>query len=153
MTHTGIGVRDRDQRGELMDLLAGGRRDGSVISRACMVCCVLLGLIGVMGSLGALRAAAQPPQLWQAGATGEEAGQTRTPRGVVAEPAEGRVYVVDQENLRVDVFTPLGEFVRAWGWGVVDGSAELQACTTGTGCQKGLAGPGAGQLGSFPQGI
>ena len=39
------------------------------------------------------------------------------------------------------------EFAGSFGWGVLDGKGELQRCTKETGCQKGLPGSGAGQLG------
>ncbi|MGC1167066.1 MAG: hypothetical protein WA862_13265 [Solirubrobacterales bacterium] len=38
----------------------------------------------------------------------------------------------------------------AFGWGVRDGSQELQTCTAGTGCQQGLTGSGPGQFGAVP---
>jgi hypothetical protein len=49
-------------------------------------------------------------------------------------------------NSRVDQFTARGQFVRAWGWGVADGSAELQRCDQTSGCREGLAGSGPGQF-------
>ncbi|HTA13243.1 MAG TPA: hypothetical protein VK781_00105 [Solirubrobacteraceae bacterium] len=67
-------------------------------------------------------------------------------------PIDGRLYVTDSGNGRIDVFSPWGEFVEAWGWGVADGTTEaLQSCTTV--CFTGLEGDGPGQFGEFPQGI
>ena len=40
----------------------------------------------------------------------------------------------------------LGGLRRAFGWGVRDGAAELQACTRESGCGKGLRGAGTGQF-------
>ena len=58
----------------------------------------------------------------------------------------GTFYVVDAFNYRVQQFTPTGSFVRAWGWGVKDGSLEFQTCTSAAACQRGKEGNGAGQL-------
>ena len=82
------------------------------------------------------------------------AGQSNIPRGVAVDSTSGHVYVSDQGNLRVDEFTAWGVFIRAWGWGVRDGSPALEACTAESGCRKGLMGSGRGQFGQFsPQGV
>lgn len=79
--------------------------------------------------------------------------------GIAANPdAPGDIYVTDSGrtgfggNSRVDQFTARGQFVRAWGWGVVDGGAELQRCDQTSGCREGVAGSGAGQF-DEPNGI
>lgn len=64
-----------------------------------------------------------PEELTQFGLTGTGAGQTTNPRGVASSPATGHVYVSDLQNQRIDEFTAWGEFVKAWGWGVVGGGA------------------------------
>ncbi len=65
--------------------------------------------------------------------------------GVAVNNGTHDVYVADTGNHRVDEFSPSGAFVRAWGWGVADGTTEaLQVCTSG--CHAGLPGTGAGQL-------
>ena len=93
---------------------------------------------------------AQSPEDGKAGA---EAGRLGLPWSIAANPnLPGDVYVADEVNERVDEFTAWGEFVRAWGWGVDDGSSEFQVCTTESGCQKGLTGGGAGQF-SSPEAI
>jgi NHL repeat len=61
--------------------------------------------------------------------------------------------VANLSNLRIEEFTAWGEFVKAWGWGVVDGTAALQVCTATSDCVGGLSGNGAGQFGSSFQGI
>ncbi len=77
---------------------------------------------------------------------GPDAGDCQRPRGVVTDPVSGHVYMADQINGRIDEFTAWGKFVKAWGWGVKDGSLELQVCTTETGCQEGGFGAGPGQF-------
>ncbi len=65
--------------------------------------------------------------------------------GVAVNSSTHDVYVADTGNHRVDEFSASGGFVRAWGWGVADGTTEaLQTCTSG--CHAGIAGMGAGQL-------
>jgi hypothetical protein len=71
--------------------------------------------------------------------------------GMAADPTTGHLFVADQGNNRIDEFTAWGEFVKAWGWDVADGSSsELQACSTA--CLAGTPGPEAGQL-DQPNGI
>jgi hypothetical protein len=70
---------------------------------------------------------------------GSGAGQCREPRDVDADPATGWAYVADAGNNRIDVFDSSGSFLFAFGWGVRDGSSELQKCTVATGCQQGLS--------------
>jgi len=65
--------------------------------------------------------------------------------------ANGEIYVPDTNDYRVEAFTPNGAFVRAWGWGVADGTTHaLQTCTRR--CFAGLHGSGAGQF-RFAEGI
>jgi hypothetical protein len=79
------------------------------------------------------------------GPVGSGAGQTSNPRAVAVDRSNGTVYVADSGNNRVDTFSATGEFIRAFGWGVADGTtAAFQTCTTT--CFKGLAGTGAGQF-------
>ena len=96
------------------------------------------------------------------GEEGEGAGQFRfegasfkvsEAAGIAVSEATGDVYVVDRGDDRVEQFRPkLGaagevvgeEFVAAWGWGVSDGKAEYEVCTSG--CRAGLAGGGKGEL-------
>jgi hypothetical protein len=103
----------------------------------------------------AVSVAVEPPALlWQTpedGVAGSGAGRFQAPISVVADPTTGDLYVAGGENNRIDELTSWGEFVRAFGWGVADGtSEELQTCTIT--CFKGLAGAGAGQF-DDPNGI
>src|SRR5262249_55574750 len=82
---------------------------------------------------------------------GEGAGKTNHPQGLAVDFETGRLYVADQGNHRIDVFEANGQFAMAFGWGVVDGAAELQVCGPAaspptSACSKGLVGGGAGEL-------
>ena len=84
--------------------------------------------------------------VWLGGLGG---GDLEHPEGVAVNDATGDVYVADKGNNRIDQFEAGGKFIRAWGWGVVEGigkKEELQTCTILTGCGPGVAGTGAGQL-------
>jgi NHL repeat len=72
------------------------------------------------------------------GGFGSGVGQLDEP-GSLAIGAEGAAYVADSKNNRVDVFSPQGDFLRAFGEGVVDGAEALQVCTTATACLPGKA--------------
>jgi len=89
-----------------------------------------------------------PPFLGEFGENGAGAGQINNPRGIAADPVTGHVFVAENAGRRVSEFDATDEwkFVAAWGWGVIDGSPELQVCTVATGCMQGLAGSGAGQI-------
>jgi DNA-binding beta-propeller fold protein YncE len=110
---------------------------------------LVLGLLVVGALLGASSALAKevhvfaPPPLGEAGSG---AGQLSLAAhsGVAVDDETGAVYVADTANHRVSEFSSAGAFVRAWGWGVTDGSAEAQTCTAT--CQEGLAGSGPGQF-------
>jgi DNA-binding beta-propeller fold protein YncE len=85
------------------------------------------------------------------GAQGTAESQFNQPRSVATDSA-GNVYVADQLNARVQKFGPDGTFLLMWGYGVDNGSAMPQVCTSG--CQAGLAGPGPGQFASAsPAGV
>jgi hypothetical protein len=61
--------------------------------------------------------------------------------------SDGRVYVADSGNNRIDVFDVDGNFLMAFGWGVADGVTNaLQTCTAT--CFEGIPGSGAGQFSS-----
>ncbi len=76
---------------------------------------------------------------------GASAGQLEEPRGLAVE-AGGNFWVADTANNRVDQFSSSGAFIKAIGFGVLDGASKQETCTTATGCQAGLPGAGEGQL-------
>ena len=81
------------------------------------------------------------------GGLGTGADQMDHPSGVAVDASGNNVYVVDQGNRRIDQYDGSGNFVRAWGFGVDDGTNVLQTCTVATTCQAGSAGgAGNGQL-------
>lgn len=126
-------------------LMSRGRRAGTLAVLA----------LAALGSLGGSAGAATPPLLWQVPETaleGEGPGQMSQVRGVAANSSNGHVLVADLKNARIDEFDIWGQFVKAWGWGVLDGSAEPQVCTAVSGCQAGIPGAGVGQL-AKPSGI
>jgi hypothetical protein len=43
--------------------------------------------------------------------------------GIASNPTTGNIYIVDSANQRIDELTIWGQFVRAWGGGVVNGGA------------------------------
>jgi hypothetical protein len=125
------------------------------VVRACFFA-FALSLIGLLG-LAAHSEAAAPPLLTQfpeVPVSGGGAGQLKAPRAIAVDPAGGHVYVGDSANDRISEFDPWGSFVRAWGWGVADGSGELQVCgppepetsPSPSLCRTGISGSGAGQI-------
>ena len=68
----------------------------------------------------------------------------------IALDASGLVYVANLENNRIEVFTPEGSFVRAFGKGVNPGGGDI--CTAASGCQKGAGDGSAGSI-LYPSGI
>jgi hypothetical protein len=79
----------------------------------------------------------------QRGIPGGGAGQLYNPEGV-ATNSSGDVYVADSSDERIDEFSAAGAFIKAYGWGVVDGMSQFETCTST--CQAGIPGGGAGQF-------
>jgi len=85
---------------------------------------------------------------------GAGAGEFSLPFGLAGDADTGHVYVVDFGNNRISEYTAWGLFVKSWGWGVADGTPELQTCgptepeeaPDPTLCQSGSAGDAAGQI-------
>ncbi len=80
------------------------------------------------------------------GSSGSGDGQFSENSGLALDQSSGDLYVGDTANHRIEKFDADGNFISAWGWGVDDGSAAAQVCTSG--CQAGIAGSGPGQLAS-----
>lgn len=84
------------------------------------------------------------------GTSGTGAGQFKNPTGVAVSPTSGNVYITDSNNNRVEEFTASGSFVRMFGFGVSDGKAEFETCTSS--CRAGTSGSGNGEF-TAPNGI
>ena len=122
----------------------GRRRVAGLASLAAIVAAMAVPL----GAPAAHAALVSPVSTF--GSAGSGAGQLDGPQGVAIQQTSGKVYVADAGNARVDVFGPDGAFIRAFGWGVADGQARAEVCTST--CQAGIAGSGPGQF-SRPAGI
>lgn len=119
-------------------------------------CLLLIFVVAV--ALPATARAAAPRPLFEIPpnsiAPGLGAGELFRSRSVAADPNSGHIFVSDNENARISEFTSWGEFVKAWGWGVADGSPELQTCgplvpelnPPPALCRQGIEGTGSGQL-------
>jgi hypothetical protein len=103
--------------------------------------------VGQLETCGPAEPQIEPPaSLCRAGSKGSGAGQFDDPLGLAVGPA-GDVYVFDAHNLRVQKFSPSGEFLLAFG-GEVDKTTGEDVCTAASGdvCGKGVEGAAAGQF-------
>jgi hypothetical protein len=132
-------------------------RAGGWIRLLCLLTALGSSLVLAPSAVGA----SIPVPLTEFGQKGSGAGQFQFAASVVANPTTGHIYAVDSslgdQSDRIVEFTAFGEFVKAWGWGVRNGAAELQTCGPGATppsatCLPGLEGGGAGQL-DEPAGI
>ncbi len=78
-----------------------------------------------------------------------EVGPLYHPQGVAVDSA-GDVWVVDTRDNRVEELTASGAFMKVFGWGVENGEAHAETCTTE--CLAGIAGSEESQL-DEPTGI
>jgi hypothetical protein len=91
----------------------------------------------------------------KAGTASSAAGGMGTPQGIVVEQGTGNLYVTDQGNHRVDVYSATGVFQGAFGWNVAaagdpgdtDPTNQFELCATN--CQEGEVGASAGQFGGL----
>jgi hypothetical protein len=113
------------------------RRSTDISALAAALALLIAAFLAIVPAASANKVISEP---------GEGAGQTRDPRGLAVDFAAGRLYVADRGNSRVDVFDATGTFEKTFGWGVKDGKAEFQVCSSG--CKKGIAGGGKGQFSS-----
>jgi DNA-binding beta-propeller fold protein YncE len=91
----------------------------------------------------------------QAGSEDEElkqsAGAMYNPEDVAVD-SEGRVFVADSRNNRIDVFSTEGTFIRAFGKDVEAGAGTAGVCTLASGCERGVPDGSAGAI-SRPFGV
>jgi hypothetical protein len=97
---------------------------------------VLLGILAATALPAGAQEGSLPPQFWQRCDPDEPAGQSCTNmRGLAANPDNGHIYLADLGNRRIVEHTAWGQFVRAWGWGVIasgpndDPQNEIQQVT------------------------
>ena len=114
----------------------------------------LLALVVAL-ALAATPAFAHPAHVFKSffGSAGSGAGQLslrlferpKAGSGVAVNLETGDIYVADTGNHRIVEFSAAGSFIRAWGFGVADGTTKtLQSCTAT--CHVGIAGSEPGQL-------
>jgi streptogramin lyase len=84
-----------------------------------------------------------------AGSYGEGADQFFSTYGLTID-SKGDLWATDTGNERVEEFNSEGVFLKMFGWGVANGEAKLETCTSS--CRAGLQGPGNGEF-YFPEGI
>jgi len=82
------------------------------------------------------------------GTKGTGAEQFTHPFGITANPTNGDLWISDDGNQRISEYTPAGKFIETIGFGVSNGEAKFQTCTSG--CQAGIAGSGNGQFAERP---
>ncbi len=82
------------------------------------------------------------------GSVGTGGGQFEGPMDIAF--SGSNLFVTDQNNNRVQELTNTGGFTEAIGWGVSNGEAKLQVCTSG--CRAGVSGSGNGQF-NAPRGL
>lgn len=108
----------------------------------------LAGLVVLVGGLVLFSAPAGARSLYveagHFGSAGTGEGGFSSPTGVAVDQATHDVYVVDAGEFRMQKFSSSGVFLAAWGWGVADGKAESEVCSSG--CEAGIKGSGAGQF-------
>jgi RHS repeat-associated protein len=83
------------------------------------------------------------------GAKGTAGGQFEYPWGAAID-SKGHFWITDSSNYRVEELNEKGEFIETFGFGVSNGEAKLQTCTSS--CHAGISGEGAGQF-VYPEGI
>ena len=133
-----------------------------VMRRLGVALCLVVGVLALRGAPASALAQRGHVFAFSFGDEGEGDGQFRFEGasfkadeavGIAVSESTGDVYVVDRGNDRVEQFQPsfgakgevVGEeFVAAWGWGVSDGKAEYEVCTSG--CRAGVGGVGKGEL-------
>jgi hypothetical protein len=81
---------------------------------------------------------ANPTDVCQAGEAGVRAGALGSVNGIAVDQSNGNLYITESfGNNRIDVYSAAGAFEGAFAWGVLNGSHELQFCTTT--CLKGFS--------------
>jgi sugar lactone lactonase YvrE len=77
------------------------------------------------------------------GTLGSGNAQLKSPGGEAVD-SKGNIWVADTLNNRIEEFNEKAEFMRTAGFGVTNGEAKFQICTSA--CRVGIAGSGVGQF-------
>jgi hypothetical protein len=78
---------------------------------------------------------------------GTAAGELDAPLAIAHQATTNYVYVSEQGNRRISVFTAAGGYVASFGYGVLDGTNTIQVCGVGIGaCRAGNVGTSWGRL-------
>lgn len=103
------------------------------------------------GFVSAASAAELPPsqfaQFPNPSVPGSGANQLNGPMAIATSPTNHHIYVAETGNRRFAEYDAWGTFIKAFGWGVLNGDPEPQVCTVLTGCRDGVPGSGPGQFG------
>ncbi len=122
--------------------------DGSsapaVGARALIVLAVVATALALMASSALAAGSYTHTNSFGTAGTGASQFSAGSPGGIGIDQTSGVAYVADTANSRIEKFQADGTFVAAWGWGVDDGTAAAQVCTSG--CEAGISGNGAGQF-------
>jgi hypothetical protein len=71
---------------------------------------------------------------------GTGAGQLTEPQSIVRQPSTGYLFVSEGGNRRISVFNAGGGYIASFGYGVLNGAAEMQVCGIEIGpCRAGIA--------------
>jgi hypothetical protein len=141
---------------------ASGDVDGSGASsrrRIGSFAAALLVAAFCVGALASTAGAAKGP-IFDFGSAGTQGGQFNTPRGIAINSSGnggvplGTVYVVDFNNNRIQSFDSDGNFIRAWGYDVIqtgkpgDLGTGFEICEVAADCKAGATGSAGGQFGA-----
>jgi hypothetical protein len=80
-------------------------------------------------------------------------GEMPLPQGLAVDQSTGDVFVRDRTHRNVQQFTASGQFVKSWGWNVIqpgrpgDLGDVFEVCSVAADCQAGSAGARAGETG------
>jgi hypothetical protein len=78
---------------------------------------------------------------------GSAAGELDAPFAIAHQASTNYIYVSEQGNRRISVFTTAGGYIASFGYGVLDGANTMQVCGVGIGaCRAGVVSSSWGRL-------
>jgi RHS repeat-associated protein len=93
--------------------------------------------------LAATEPLSEPVYVRKFGSSGSGGGQFSTPVGMAVD-SSGNIWVADSANNRLQKFSSSGTFIETIGWGVSNGEAKYETCTSS--CRAGTAGSENGEF-------